>query len=245
MLPLIRDHFVEVDFRARVGDIASDCVRVEEALVDLDVFKRYVLESHPWLCRAGALFVEGIQHASGPVSVGFLHLLRADVDGPPNGSVHREVLVVNVLDEPSSLISRIGLHVNSLQRPDHPHVSEGDIPDAVAVALRRHAANSHANPQHNRAILNKEVPGAILRAFGLGNHHVIPVLHGEVVEVKASSRGVDAISIEGEHDDRAFKREPLEEVDLCSRVDLNVDVVEEAVVAMVQFHVELGGVLHD
>lgn len=177
MLPLIRNHIVKVDLSAWVGDIASYGVRIKETLMDLDVIKCDVFEGYPWLGLTCAFFIEGVEHASWAIAIWFLHLLRADVDGPPNGSIHCEVLIVDVLDQTSPFVSRVGLHVDALQWSDHSYVSEGDVFDAVTITLRRNAAHSHPNTKNNRAIFNQEVSGAILRTFGFGNDHIVPVLN--------------------------------------------------------------------
>ena len=55
------------------------------------VFQCNVVEGDSWLGGAGTFSVKRIKHASRSVSVGLLHLLRTDVDGPPDWPVHGEI----------------------------------------------------------------------------------------------------------------------------------------------------------
>ncbi len=132
-LPAVSLHVVEVDLPAGVTHIAPDGVGIQEALMYLNVLKGDIPHSHSRLGRTGALLVEGVQHAPRAVPVRLLHLLRTNVNSPPDRPVHRKITVVNILNEPSPLVPRVSLDVDALKWPDHPDIAESDIPDAVTT----------------------------------------------------------------------------------------------------------------
>lgn len=233
MLPGISNDVVEVDIGAGIGNIAADGVGVEEALMDADIFEGDVAHGDSWLRGASTLLVERVEHAAWAVPVRLLHLLRTDIDGPPDWPVHREVLVEDVLDKATPLISRIRFHVDTLKWANHTHIAEGNVADTVAVTFRRNTSDRHSYSKNNCAVLHQEVTSAVSSPLRLGDNHIVPVLYGKVVEVKTCTGGVDAISIEREHDECALKGESFNQVDLGSDVNFNINVVEESVVAVV------------
>ncbi len=145
-LPSVSLHTVKVDISARVCDIASDSVWIEEAFVNFDVLKGNVLQGDSGLSLASSFFIERVKHASGTVSIGFFHLLRSNVDSPPDRSIHCEVGVVNVLNQTCTNISRVGFDIDPFKRPNHSHIPKGDIFYTVTVSFWWNTANCHANP---------------------------------------------------------------------------------------------------
>ena len=189
------------------------------------------------------MLVEGIEHAARAISIWFLHLLRSDVNSPPQRPIHCDILIEDVGDQPSPRISWVGLYIDCLQRLDKVHISECDILDTIAPDMRRHASHTHPHSQDHCAVLHQHILCAVTSTRRLGHDYIVVVLDGEVVEMHACPAGVDAVSVEREQGYHAFQSEFLQKVDLCSNVDLYVEVEEFGVEAAVHLDVELGGVL--
>lgn len=187
MLPSVCKYIVKVDVSAGIGHIASNSVWIEEALMNCNVFKSNITHGYSWLCLAGALLVERIQHASWTISVRFLHLLRADIYCPPYRTIHCEIKIVDVFNESGALVSWIAFNVYSFERADHSHISESNIADTVTVLLRRHTTHCHTYSQHNRRVLHHEIACTISCSLRFRHNHIIVVLHGEIVEVEAGA----------------------------------------------------------
>ena len=91
--PLIGLHIVKIYIFARVRHVASDRIGKKHAIVYSNVLYCNVADRHSWLSLADSL-TKRVKHAPGTVSVGFFHLLRTDVNRPPNRFVHCEVLEI-------------------------------------------------------------------------------------------------------------------------------------------------------
>ena len=124
--------------------------------MDSDVFYCYVSHSYSGLCLAYS-FAEGVEHAAWSVAVWLLHLLGADVDTPPNGSVHCEISENKVLDDTSSLVSWVGFHIYTFDGSDHPPVEGVYISNAIPAGRRRKTTNTHANSKKGSNIFKKHV----------------------------------------------------------------------------------------
>lgn len=111
-------------------------------------------------------------------------------------------MVIYILNQTCSLVSRICLHIYPLQRFLDVDISEGDVANAIAPNIRGHAADAHAHPEDNPCIFYKHILGAIAThvplVAGLRDNNIIIVLNGDVVDVHSSATGVDAIGVEGE-----------------------------------------------
>lgn len=111
-VPFISPYVNEVDMLAWVRYVAPYCDRVEQAVFNVDILKRNVTEGDSWLSCAGALLVERIEHAAGTISIWLLHLLRPNIDSPPEGSDHGEVIIVDVFNQTSPLVSGIRFNID-------------------------------------------------------------------------------------------------------------------------------------
>lgn len=151
-------------------------------------------------------------------------------------------MIIDIFHKATANISGVWLDIYAFERSNHAHIPKSNISHAIAVPVWRDAADSHAYSQDNCAILDKEVPGAVGCSLRFGHNNIIVILNGQVVESEPCSWGVDAVSVEGEHDEWPFKREAFDQIDLSCCIDANIEIVEKAVVAVVQFNVELGWV---
>jgi hypothetical protein len=233
--PAISPHVVEVYIFAGIGDVAADGVGEEETVVHAYVLHCDVAHGHSGFRFTDSL-AEGVEHATGTVAVGFLHLLRTDVDAPPDGPVHCEVLEVEVFDYAGALVAGVGLHVDALDGPDHVPVAGRDVADAVAAGRGRQATDGHSDAELDSHVLDQHffsaAKGVVER---LGDDHIIEVLDSQIVDMEAGAGGVYPIGIEGEHEGQPLQREKLDKADLGCGVDFDVEVEDLAVVAFVVF----------
>ena len=114
-LPFIHLHIDKVNLSAWICHVASNRDRVKETLMNLDINERDISQSHFWLSLASPFPIKWIQHTSRSISIRLFHLLRPDINSPPNWSIHSEIPVIDVSDIAISLylISRISLDINS------------------------------------------------------------------------------------------------------------------------------------
>lgn len=131
MLPIVRHNIIEINLRAWIGYITTNCVRIKERLVDLNVLESDISNCNSWLSSTCTFFIKRIKHTARTITIRFFHLLRTYINCPPNWPIHCEILIVNVLNFASSLISRISFDINALDWPNHPNISEGYILDAI------------------------------------------------------------------------------------------------------------------
>jgi hypothetical protein len=215
----------------------------------LYVFELDVGDVDSGLSFALALWVKGIEHTSRSSPIGLLLLLRAEIYCPPDGLVHGDVLVEDVVDDAIAVGARVRLEVDALEGLLHHCVAEGDIANAVDLGVWRDGADREAHSQPNGNVLNQHVLSAVdvpvaVVVGGLRHDYVIIVLAGDVVDMEVPAVGVDAVSVEGEQRDCADEVEPSEDVELRSGVDLDVDVVDGHVDRLVDLYVEAGRVLY-
>lgn len=200
--PSISPHIDEIDIPTRVSHIASQSHRVKKTLMDFYIFQCYISQSNSRLCGTCAMFIEWIQHATRPISIRLFHLLRSNIDSPPNRSIHGKVLIVDILNKPSALIPRIGLNIDSFEWPYHPNIFEGNIPDTVTPLMWRNTAHTHTNPKNNSSIFNIDIlctiasPVALMAGFR--DNYIIVVLHCQVVDLHTCTCWVDAVCVQGE-----------------------------------------------
>ena len=133
--PLISSNIVKINIPARISHITSDGVGKEQTVMDSDVLYCYISHGYSGLCLTYS-FTEGIEHATWPITVWLLHLLGADVDTPPNWSVHCEISEYEVLDDASALVSWVGFHIYTFDGSDHPPVKGIHISNAIPASRR-------------------------------------------------------------------------------------------------------------
>jgi hypothetical protein len=138
--PPISLNIIEIDIPAGVGSVAAYGVGVEETIMHTYIFNSDIPHSHSRLCLAHT-FAKGIVHASGSVTVRLLHLLRSDVDAPPNGSVHGEVFEVQIFYDTGTLMTWVRFDVNAFDRPNHAPVAGSYVAYTVSASRWRQTAN--------------------------------------------------------------------------------------------------------
>lgn len=243
-------HVLESYISARVRLVAPHDDWEQQAVVNLDIFELDVSDVDPRLCLTGAFRVEGIEHAARASLIRLFLLLRTQVNGPPDRLVHRDVLIQYILYPPRPFISGVGFDINSLERFLEMSVSKGDIPDAVDILVGRDASDRQAHPQSHRDILDQDIFSAIghgsrgcVRWFR--DNNVIIVLAGDVVDMKVSAAGVDAIGIEREHWNDARQVISFEDVHLSSCVDFYVQIVKSRVDCLICLYMKRRRVLQN
>lgn len=245
--PPIRRHIIKLKIPARIRNITSDCDGIEEAVVDAHIREGDVLEGDEGLGAAGSSRIEWVDHAAGAFAIGLEHLLWADVDGPPDGGYHGDVLVVDGGDQSAANVPWVGLDIYAFKRILHLHIPKRDIPNTPETLRRRHRPNRHANAQPHRNILHQKVLRTIAVdvgfAAGFGDDDIIPILDGEVVDVHIRTMRINSISIEWKHRDDAFEGEMPEEVDLGSCIYFYVETMNHGFGAIIHVEVELWGIL--
>ena len=170
------------------------------------VLKRNVAESNSWLSFANSL-AKRIKHAAWAITIRLLHLLRTDIDAPPNGSVHCEIFEVKILKDSCSLVSRIRLHINAFNRSYHAPVPSCNVPNAISPSRRRKTSNRHSNPHLHSHILYQHISSTIeivIQRFR--NNSVVIVLNRNVVNMKSCPRRIYSISVEWEHYEWACRK---------------------------------------
>lgn len=132
------------------------------------------------MSRARALFVERVEHAPRTITVWLLHLLRPYVYSPPEGSDHGEVIVVDIFDKTSALISWVRFNIDPLESFGDVHIPEGNISNTIAASVGGHTANSHTDSENNSRVLNEHVLCAVSSHItfvaGLGYNDIVKVL---------------------------------------------------------------------
>jgi hypothetical protein len=204
-LPLISLDIDKVYLSTGISHIAPYSNWVKQTFVNFNIFEGDIPQGYSWLGLACPFFVEGIEHTSRSISVGLLHLLGPNVDCPPNWSVHSEVFIVNVGNVPITLVPWVCFHIDSLQRSFLDNISKRDVPYTIPSDFWWYTSNSQADTKYNLYVLNKHIPGTVNIMTGLWHYNIIPILDSHIVNVHPSSRRVNAISVEREHDDQTLQ----------------------------------------
>lgn len=241
-------YVVKHDVFAGVGLVAAKDNREQQAAGNGYVFEFDVGDIDSRLGLTGSLGIEGIQHAAWSTFVWLFLLLRAEIKRPPNGLMHRDVLIKDVIDDPIPIFSGICLYVYPFEGLLHVCVPKGDVPDAVNLWVRRNSSNSQANTQTNRYVLDEHVfcavgIGIAVSMSRLRDDDIIVILAGDVVDVEISATWIDAVSIERKHRHRTNQVETFENSQLSSSVDLDVDVVNDHIQGLAEPYVETRRVL--
>lgn len=141
-----------------------------------DIFKGNVFQSDSRLSLACTFLIKWVQHTSRSISIRLPHLLRSNVNGPPNWSVHCKVFVINICNVSVSLITRICFNINTFQGSFLNYISKCNISNTTTTNVRRNATYSKTDSKNNLNILDKHVPCAIYVLTGFWYYNVIPIL---------------------------------------------------------------------
>lgn len=76
---------------------------------------------------------EWVGHTAWTLTRWLLHLLRADIDVPPNWEMNRDIVVLNVSDLSGANRSWISLDIDRLERVLKLNVSEGHSSDTAVI----------------------------------------------------------------------------------------------------------------
>lgn len=110
----------------------------------------YILESnisnvYSRLCLTSAFGIERVKHAARTSFIWLFLLLRAQIDRPPDGLVHSNVLVKNSIDNAISVVARIRLEIDTFERSLHNCISESNISNTVDFWVWRDSAYSESH----------------------------------------------------------------------------------------------------
>lgn len=64
--------------------------------MNMNMLKGNIIDSNKGLGSALSFGIIRIQHTARPITIGLFHLLWSDINCPPDGSIHGEVLVQDV-----------------------------------------------------------------------------------------------------------------------------------------------------
>ena len=166
------------------------------------------MESNSGLSCTGAVAIKRIKHTARAISIWLFHLLRPDVNSPPNRAIHCDILVEDVLNEPSARIPWVCFYIDGFERADEFDISESDIADTIATWVRRNTADTHTNSQYHWAILNQHILGAVTSRWsliaGFWHNNIIIVLHSEIKNMHTGTTGINSICIEWEKWDQTL-----------------------------------------
>ena len=114
-----------------------------------------VVEGNSWLCLA--LRDEWVEHAAWTCAGGLLLLLGSNVNCPPDGSWHLEVLVFDVFNDSIAMGAWVGFEIDSLDWILHYDIVEVHVSDACKVTAWWHGADGHSNGVKNMAVSHFDV----------------------------------------------------------------------------------------
>ena len=90
--PFISLYIVKVNISTRISHIASDSVREKQTVMHFDIFNCYISHCNSRLSLTYT-FSKWIEHAAWTISIWFFHLLRTDIDSPPNRLIHCKIQI--------------------------------------------------------------------------------------------------------------------------------------------------------
>lgn len=244
--PTIHNHILEMYASAWIGLIAPDNDGEQQTVFYNHILQGYIANIDPGLGLASSFGVKGVQHASRPSSSRLLLLLWADVDCPPDGLVHGDVLVEDVFYFAWALIAWVGLHINALERFLENWISECYISDAVVLGVWRHTSDGEPNAQPNRNIFHQHILSAVVFVSyvrGLGDNNIVVVLHRYIPNMVVYAWRIDAVGVERESWQHIAKCEPFGELELGSCIDFDVEVVDFKIGGICEPHMETGWIL--
>lgn len=141
------------------------------------IFKGYIFQSDSRLSFTCTFFIKWVQHTSRSISIWLFHLLRSDINCPPNGSVHSKVFVIDICNVSISLITRICFNIYTFQWSFLNYISKCNIPNATATYMRRDTTYSKTNSKNDFNVLDQHISRAINILTGFRDHNIIPILN--------------------------------------------------------------------
>lgn len=131
--PRVSLHIVKVNISTRIACVASDSIGVKHTIMNSNILHCYISHGHSRLGLAHS-FTKRIKHATRTISIRFFHLLRTNINTPPDWSVHCEVLKVQIFNYACTLMSGIGFHINAFYWSYHPPIFGCDISNAISTS---------------------------------------------------------------------------------------------------------------
>lgn len=126
--PAVEVDSFKVDVLAWVRGIASNDAWWKETTIGFHVLESDVTNIDEGLSLTG---FERIGHATWTLATGLLLLLWPNVNSKPNRIVDLDVLICDVFDFSSSIVSWVSLHINGFHWEGEVHVFEMDSSDTV------------------------------------------------------------------------------------------------------------------
>jgi hypothetical protein len=198
---------------ARVALIAANDSSWEEAAFCMQVPNSHITDVNRWLQVAR---VKRIVEAAGSITIWFFLLLLTDIYGPPEREVNVDVVVRDVNDLGTDIVTtrlsalsligtRVSLHINALNRVIKVNIREGDAANAVVVLTRWNRTSRCANTEEDAHVPHSHILATVvfshpadLFVARLDGDCVIEVADLHVLDKDIGSPGVDTISIQRE-----------------------------------------------
>ena len=143
-----------------------------------------------------------IEHAAWATSIGLFLLLRTDVDTPPDRHVYLKIFIENVCDLSVSIVTWVGLDIDSLKWLLKRHVSEGNVSNAGMLRVRRYRSDGHTYTPVYYSIFNSNIRSTVCDLVSpIGRfdcYSIVKVCDGQVLHVDIAPTRVNTIGIEGE-----------------------------------------------
>lgn len=156
--PALNLDVLKIDACARVGLVAADDARRQDTASRVQTPQSDVTDVNGGLSVAAT---KRISHAAGATTIRLLHLLRTDINVPPDGEMDIDVLIQNV-GNLAGASSWVSLHVNRLHGVLELDLLEVDVTDASVIAPRGHRANRHADTKEHVGVAHRDVLGAAI-----------------------------------------------------------------------------------
>ena len=200
-------HVLKRDVLTRISLVAADDSGRQRPTGGINILQGYVAQIDQRLCLAR---LQRICHASRTFAIWLLLLLRADVDTPPDRSMHVHIRIRNVDDLAracSALLRRvfvvawISLDVDSLQWIFLLNFLEADVTHTAVVEVRRHGADGHADAKHGADVVDGEVLGTathdhfVTAVGGLRYNCIVIVPDLDVLDEDVRAANVDPVRV--------------------------------------------------
>jgi len=160
--PSVHVNISKVDVFTWVSFVASDYSWCKNSTTRNDVLEGDVFDVDEGF---GLAVTEWVGHAAWTLATWFLHLLRTNVNIPPNWEVDGDVVVHDVSDLSCTFRAWICLDIEGFERILKLDISELDSSDATMVNARSYRPKGHTYTKFNVHVLNENV----LRATVFGD----------------------------------------------------------------------------
>lgn len=210
--PATHTDVVKNESRARVSLIAADDAWRQNSPIYINVPQRYILYIDEWLSLAGNDRVKEAARIS--IAPRLVLLLRTNVNSPPDGSPHLQVLVDNIGNDASGARRHslgnawIGLHVDGLEGVIESRVTERHIVDTVVLVAGWDRAHRQANPKPDVEVSHYDifctVGVLVVLVTRFDGYGVVIVGNIEALDQDIASMGIHSIGVEREHWERCI-----------------------------------------